>query len=281
MKSILKKAALVFLFVFLCLASIFGMFLYVIKYKKTELASYQTGDGKYTLEIYQVGEPVWPFGPTKCRFEIAKEGERLCKYDFSIANDGKNASMGNFEVYFQTENAVITVSGEEQGKIQYDLFYDGTINVTPLPAYEPKPVPEPEPASDESENYDEDGVLNDYDDQRIKQEYEAIFDYLTSEGQLANTETLENPQIEMNYYYSAKGEERVVVCTEERHTDGTMVCVEHELRYNKQIGEEDEFVYQTNFYDEAGNTVQDAQIADFFLVNRETLEVTDTGRTTW
>ena len=57
--------------------------------------------------------------------------------------------------------------------------------------------------------------------------------------------------------------------------------MEQELRYNKTVDGEDEFVYQENYRDEAGNEANSSKILDFFMVNNDTLEVTDTGRTYW
>ena len=85
----------------------------------------------------------------------------------------------------------------------------------------------------------------------------------------------------MDYYYSAKGELFLNVLTYEKEADGEKVKVSQELRYNKQIDNQDEFVYQENYYYENSGSSGDSKILDFFMVDRETLEVTDTGRTYW
>ena len=85
----------------------------------------------------------------------------------------------------------------------------------------------------------------------------------------------------MDYYYSAKGELFLNVLTYEKEADGEKVKVSQELRYNKQVDNQDEFVYQENYYYENSGSSGDSKILDFFMVDRETLEVTDTGRTYW
>ena len=281
-----------------------GAFLYKIKYETKTIDEFSTFDGKYTLTIEQVGEPDWPFGYTHCRFVLRQGEDVITTYAFDLADDGANAGSSNFELYFLTDSAQIFVNASEQEKKVYRLYFDGKTEESYAASEVKIPDSSDSNTADESntennkENdtegdigsstdnsdsslYDNDNVLNDYTDQIKKNEYQAIFEYLTTEGPLADTTVLSNPKIAMDYYYSAKGELFLNVLTYEKEIDGEKVKVSQKLRYNKQVDNQDEFVYQENYYYENSGSSGDSKILDFFMVDRETLEVTDTGRTYW
>ena len=281
-----------------------GAFLYKIKYEKKTIDEFSTFDGKYQLTIEQIGEPDWPFGYTHCRFVLKQGEDVITSYSFDLADDGANASSSNFELYFLTDSAQIFVNASEQEKKVYRLYFDGKteenyvfpeVKIPDSSDFNTADVSgtenniENDTESDtgrstensDSELYDNDNVLNDYTDQIKKNEYQAIFEYLTREGPLADTTALSNSKIAMDYYYSAKGELFLNVLTYEKEADGEKVKVSQELRYNKQVDNQDEFVYQENYYYENSGSSGDSKILDFFMVDRETLEVTDTGRTYW
>lgn len=277
-----------------------GAFLYKIKYEKKTIDEFSTFDGKYKLTIEQIGEPDWPFGYTHCRFVLKQGEDVITSYSFDLADDGANASSSNFELYFLTDSAQIFVNASEQEKKVYRLYFDGkTEENYVFPEVKILGMPDSDITTgnntenntesdigsntdnDDSSLYDKDNVLNDYTDQIKKNEYQAIFEYLTTEGPLADTTALSNSKIAMDYYYSAKGELFLNVLTYEKEADGEKVKVSQELRYNKQVDNQDEFVYQENYYYENSGSSGDSKILDFFMVDCETLEVTDTGRTYW
>lgn len=274
MKKVIKKITFILLFIILSIAAVAAIFIYATKNAKSTIDEYKTNDEKYTLTIEQIGDPDWPFGYTHCQFVLEEENKAVAKYKFDLANDGANASTLNFEVYFFEDYVMVYANAKEQGKIEYDLFYDGTVKENYVNQDETA-------VGNDDDFYDDDGVLKNYGEQELKNEYDAIFNYLTTEGSLKNTEDLSNAQVEMNYYYSAKGEQRIVVCTYETELDGVTVHAEQELRYNKTVDTEDEFVFQENYYDADGNEAQSSKILDFFMVDRDTLKVIDTGRTNW
>lgn len=282
-KSVLKIILIIVLATLLFLTAIIGIFIYTIDFKKTTIDEYKTPDEKYTLRIEQIGEPDWPFGYTHCRF-VLKEGEDvITNYAFDLADDGANASFSNFEVYMLKDYVLVYASASEQGVAEYDLYYDGTVKLDQNSRKTDSTgnMVEKQSLGADDNFYDSDSVWIGYEDQRIKQEYEAIFEYLTTNGSLKDTSDLTNANVKLQYYYSAKGEERVVTCEYQTEQNGEVIYVEQELRYNKTVDGEDEFVYQENYRDEAGNEANSSKILDFFMVNNDTLEVTDTGRTYW
>lgn len=123
LKKILLFAApivLLFLFVIACL-------LYRTDYAKTEILTSASTDGQYSLTVYQIGEPDWPFGPTHCRFDLKNDSKRIVKYPFSIRNDGVSVSMNNFTAVWNSDSVTVRVIGEEQPEDTYILYFDGTI----------------------------------------------------------------------------------------------------------------------------------------------------------
>lgn len=58
---------------------------------------------------------------------MKESGKTVTKYKFYIADDGANARESNFEVSWQDERVTVIVRGSEQGAVQYDLFFDGTV----------------------------------------------------------------------------------------------------------------------------------------------------------
>ena len=97
--------------------------------KKTEIMTSSSPDGTYSLKIYMIGEPDWPFGAAHCRFDLYQDNKRLTKYTFSIQDDGANASKDNFEVSWSDEAVTIQVWGSEQGMESFVLYFDGRVEV--------------------------------------------------------------------------------------------------------------------------------------------------------
>ena len=64
-----------------------GNAFYRNRYKLSEVSSYE--NEQYKLTIYQVGEPVFPFGAGKCRAVLSKDGDQLSRTDIILAN-GQN-----------------------------------------------------------------------------------------------------------------------------------------------------------------------------------------------
>ncbi|MGN0159085.1 MAG: hypothetical protein ACI39W_08115 [Brotaphodocola sp.] len=119
-----------------CLITVFGLVVLVFlliggikfptSYAKTEIAAFSSGDGIYTLIVYMIGEPEWPFGETHCSFDLLEGRKRVSRYPFSIKNDGAIAHRENFHVTWNADNVTILVSSKEQGTTEYILSYDGT-----------------------------------------------------------------------------------------------------------------------------------------------------------
>lgn len=102
----------------------------------------------------------------------------------------------------------------------------------------------------------------------------AVYEYLSE------TKALEN--MEFSYSSNAKGELYAIVGTGQDDRDGKMINFEYGIYYNKEKTDEngvncDEFVLEKKYK----NGSYDTQLIDFYLVNPDTLEVTDEHKTTW
>ncbi|MBQ3199511.1 MAG: hypothetical protein IJB67_04030 [Firmicutes bacterium] len=93
----------------------------------TEILTSSSEDGNYSLTIYMIGEPEWPFGPTHCRCDLFLNDKKLIEHQFSIQNDGAIANESNFEIIWNTDSALLIVSGSEQSDAVHLLNFDGTI----------------------------------------------------------------------------------------------------------------------------------------------------------
>lgn len=120
--------------------------------------------------------------------------------------------------------------------------------------------------------------------QRIDREMQAIADYLYADGMLAGIEACDGIDTTFTPMMDAKGWPYAVVYREETEFDGgvkgyKVQKVTYDYMKNDEV--QDEFVYEEEYYDENGNEVMDTQILGFFLVDHDTLEVTDEHTTQW
>ena len=109
---------------------------------------------------------------------------------------------------------------------------------------------------------------------RMRNGMQAVYNYLIE------TRALEN--LEFTYSSTAKGEMYVIVSKGQETKDGKQVDVEYGLYYNKEKTDKngtncDEYVLEKKYPGGA----YDTQLVDFYLVNPDTIEVTDEHKTTW
>ena len=111
-------------------------------------------------------------------------------------------------------------------------------------------------------------------DSKEKTEMQAIYNYLDS------TDFLE--QMKLSYTSNAKGETYAIVSSQTETKNGNSVEVEYNLYYNKEKIDADnrncdEFVLEKRYV----NGEYDTEIIDFYLINPDTLEITDEQKTNW
>lgn len=121
----LKIIGIVLGVLFLLAGVAFGMLLYEMYYKKTEIGQEQSADGAYALTIMQIGEPGFPFGPVDGRFTLQKDGETINTRTFTVNNDGVGLDYEDFVLFWKEDCVRIRVSGSEQEDVMYTLYYNG------------------------------------------------------------------------------------------------------------------------------------------------------------
>ncbi len=90
---------------------------YKTTYKKTEVLDSKYGE--YSLSIYMIGEPEFPYGSTKCGFKLCRGKTKITEESLSLFNDGKVISEDNFLVTWSEKTVTIVASSEETEDIKF------------------------------------------------------------------------------------------------------------------------------------------------------------------
>ncbi len=99
-----------------------GVLIYKTEYEKRIIQ--KDDNGKHQLIIYEIGEPGFPFGGSKCRLVLKRSGQQIDRIDFCVSNDGKHIKSENFDVNWLDEGVSVTVNGEEQEDKVYVLYFE-------------------------------------------------------------------------------------------------------------------------------------------------------------
>ena len=106
------------------LLSLTGSYVYVTKYKITDIDSSVSPDGKYEVLFQSVGDPDWPFGHSHARITLKQDDKTMEQFKLDVANDGGVLHPENWHVSWDDTCVIITISGEEQDDALYTLYYD-------------------------------------------------------------------------------------------------------------------------------------------------------------
>ena len=87
------------------------------------VVSYTSPDGLYTLSLYQIGVPGWPFGSVNAKLVLTRSNHRggysIAELRFSLANDGCNVYEGNIAQVLWQDDCVEVVMRESDTSEQY------------------------------------------------------------------------------------------------------------------------------------------------------------------
>lgn len=97
------------------------------KNNETLIISQKSPDGSYTLYLYQIGEPVWSFGPVKAKLVLQNaDGEVVDEESFELFNDGVGVHTGNLkQVSWGDAEVDILMDADEHPEEHYILTYSG------------------------------------------------------------------------------------------------------------------------------------------------------------
>lgn len=84
------------------------------------IASHNSPDGCYTVQLYQAGSPGWSFGPVGAKLVLQSvDGNVLAEESFSLNNDGGGVHAYNIERITWQDEQVEIVMNESDTTQQY------------------------------------------------------------------------------------------------------------------------------------------------------------------
>ncbi len=282
------------------------LFFYSMNYATADVDTKVSDDGTYTVIMKSVGSPLF-FSPADGRF-VLKEGKKtIVKFDFTVYDDGASIRSSTWDVQWLSDSVRIIVSGSEQGDCQYELYFDGHVEVKQLDTQYGKSVGEYHSASgsskdvsddsseqikpgsalkpDENETeleLDADGYPLTDEFQSYKEQMAAISDFMKEQEILPGAAS-DGTDLSCEYFLSAKGWPYAVIYRDTEDLDGSSVHVEQILVYNEsyEADGKQEYVYEEFYFDENGAEARSAKILDFFLIDTESFDIIDEKRTKW
>lgn len=265
----------------LCFA---GIFYYLIVFKVSNVDTSLSSGGEYSLTMQAVGEPLF-FGPADGQFILKKGEKRISKVKFSLRDDGGNISQDIWHVTWKKNQVEIIICGEEQNDEQFLLFFDGKYKINELNTKYGKTLDElneiaEEQTEEENTKYDEDGYPMTEEYQRYKKELAEVSDYIQTKSDVF-LDSYPDTKYQLEFRLTSKGWPFAVI--NKKIDENTGAVTELHLLYNEShIDEEtDEYVLQEYYYDSDNTEAASPAIVDFFLIQKDTLKVTDENTKEW
>ncbi|RGF20760.1 hypothetical protein DXB47_13955 [Firmicutes bacterium OM04-13BH] len=261
-----------------------GIFYYLIVFKVSNVDTSVSSDGEYSLTMQAVGEPLF-FGSADGQFILKKGEKRISKVKFSLRDDGGNISQDTWHVTWKKNQVEIIIYGEEQNDEQFLLFFDGKYKINELNTKYGKTLDElneiaEEQTEEENTKYDEDGYPMTEEYQRYKKELAEVSDYIQTKSDVF-LDSYPDTKYQLEFRLTSKGWPFAVI--NKKIDENTGAVTELHLLYNEShIDEEtDEYVLQEYYYDSDNTEAASPVIVDFFLIQKDTLKVTDENTKEW
>lgn len=91
------------------------------------ITSQNSPDNNYTVYLYQVGSPQWPFGSVGAKLVLKNSnGKIVDEKEFLLANDGAGVYEGNLKSITWLDNQVEIIMGESDTTQQYTYMLSYT-----------------------------------------------------------------------------------------------------------------------------------------------------------
>ena len=92
----------------------------------SEIATYESPDGKYTMVFEQIGSPSWPFGPVDVRLTLRKSnGVYIDQSSALVYNDGVGAHPNNIKsIQWGEDEVVVILERGEQPDQGFTFIYE-------------------------------------------------------------------------------------------------------------------------------------------------------------
>ena len=137
--------------------------------------------------------------------------------------------------------------------------------------------------SDTAIDADNDGYPLTEEFQPYKKELTAVATYIKDNGLYHDVKAGNEFSEFLVYNISAKGHPYVNIAEQVYEQDGISIIATHYIIINESYVENGsrEYVYQIKFEDESGNEVASRKVVDFYLIDTETLVITDEKTNDW
>lgn len=89
--------------------------------KRTLIVTSSSAGDSYSVAVYMVGDPEFPFGSTHCEAVLINNDKVITRKKIELRNDGKIADESNFRFEWQTDKLIITAIAEEMEDTRYTM----------------------------------------------------------------------------------------------------------------------------------------------------------------
>ncbi|SES72995.1 hypothetical protein SAMN05216348_102114 [Olsenella sp. KH3B4] len=100
---------------------------YELSYAVSTVDTSTSPDGRYTLELQSVGEPLF-FSSANVRLLLKFGRYEVSRVDTSIADDGARARPSNWQVSWEDTGAEVRLRGSEQSDELVTMGFDGSVS---------------------------------------------------------------------------------------------------------------------------------------------------------
>ena len=100
---------------------------YELSYAVSTVDTSTSPDGRYTLELQSVGEPLF-FSSANVRLLLKFGRYEVSRVDTSIADDGARARPSNWQVSWEDTGAEVRLKGSEQSDELVTMGFDGSVS---------------------------------------------------------------------------------------------------------------------------------------------------------
>ena len=240
---------------------------YELNYAVRTVDTSTSPDGRFTLELQAVGEPLF-FSPADARLVLRLGRYEVSHVDTSIADDGGQVRTTSWQVSWENSGAKVRLKGSEQSDELVTMGFDGSVSRGRAAADESLGgLPDAEantPATPTDEDITSSEVAQ-QEAEEIDAGYKAVYDA-----------ALKPQGYGYQVTYNAKGDEQVILSQ-----DSEKVVI---LVYDRESanGACALFALESCPVEDYGNwSIEDAALLDEYAYVPETGEVIASGKTSW
>ena len=240
---------------------------YELNYAVRTVDTSTSPDGRYTLELQSVGEPMF-FSPAGARLVLKFDRYEVSRMDTQISDDGGQVRPTSWQVSWEDTGAEVRLRGSEQNDELVTMGFDGSVSTGRATADESLgELPDAE--TDTSPAPNDGGATSSevaqQEAEQIDTGYKAVYDAaLKSQG------------YGYQVTYNAKGDEQVILSQ-----DSEKVVI---LVYDRESanGACALFALESCPVEDYGSwSIEEATLLDEYAYMHETGEVIASGKTSW